>query len=68
VQFSGLFDYVFCRNVFIYFDEKSRTTALANIAANMKSGGLLFIGHAEVLLSEPENLRKIESSIYCRTY
>jgi chemotaxis protein methyltransferase CheR len=68
VQFSGLFDYVFCRNVFIYFDEKSRTTALANITANIKSGGLLFIGHAEVLLSEPENLRKIESSIYCRTY
>ena len=67
VRFSRLFDYVFCRNVFIYFDEESRAAALANITANMKCGGLLFIGHAEVLLSEPENLRKMESSIYCRT-
>ncbi|MCK9170556.1 MAG: protein-glutamate O-methyltransferase CheR [Treponema sp.] len=67
VQFPRLFDYVFCRNVFIYFDEKSRETALTHITANMKSGGLLFIGHAEVLLSEPANLKKVESSIYYRT-
>jgi chemotaxis protein methyltransferase CheR len=67
VLFSRSFDYVFCRNVFIYFDEESRAAALSNITANMRCGGLLFIGHAEVLLSEPENLRKTDFSVYCRT-
>jgi len=67
VRFSRPFDYVFCRNVFIYFDENSRAVALDNMTANMKTGGLLFIGHAEVLLSQPDNLRKTGCSVYCRT-
>ena len=67
VRFPRPFDYVFCRNVFIYFDDGSRTAALANITANMKPGGLLFIGRSEVLLTEPEHLRKAGCSVYCRT-
>jgi chemotaxis protein methyltransferase CheR len=67
VRFVRPFDYVFCRNVFIYFDEKSRTAALDTATANMKTGGLLFIGHAEVLLTQPANLKKTGCSVYCRT-
>ncbi|MFA6856937.1 MAG: protein-glutamate O-methyltransferase CheR [Treponema sp.] len=68
VRFPKPFDYVFCRNVFIYFDEQSRSQAISTITANLKVGGSLFIGHAEVLLQQPENLKKIGSSIYRRMY
>jgi chemotaxis protein methyltransferase CheR len=67
VHFSRPFDYVFCRNVFIYFDRESQAAALTNIMANLKTGGLLFIGLAEMLLSEPKYLKKTGCSIYCRT-
>lgn len=68
IHFPEPFDYVFCRNVFIYFNEKSRKQAISTITKNLKVGGSLFIGHAEVLLSQPENLKKAGSSIYCRIY
>jgi chemotaxis protein methyltransferase CheR len=68
IRFPELFDYVFCRNVFIYFNEQSRAQAISTITANLKIGGFLFIGHAEVLLQQPENLKKTGSSIYRRTY
>jgi chemotaxis protein methyltransferase CheR len=66
VHFPELFDYAFCRNVFIYFNEESRARAVGNITSNLKKDGLLFIGHAEVLLSQPDNLKKAGSSVYCR--
>jgi len=66
VRFPGLFDYVFCRNVFIYFDEKSRKRALENITANLRKDGLLFIGQSEVLLFEPAKLSRTGCSTYRR--
>lgn len=68
MQFVRPFDYVFCRNVFIYFNEESRAAAVRNITANLKRGGLLFIGHAEVLLAQPDNLRKAGNSVFSRIY
>jgi chemotaxis protein methyltransferase CheR len=42
-------DVVLCRNVIIYFDERSRRTALDNIHAALKPGGYLLLGHSESL-------------------
>jgi chemotaxis protein methyltransferase CheR len=67
VYFARQFDYVFCRNVFIYFDKDSQAAALTNITANLRTDGLLFIGLAETLLSEPDYLKKKGCSIYSRT-
>jgi chemotaxis protein methyltransferase CheR len=67
VSFPEKFDYIFCRNVLIYFDEESRKRALENLIRNLRIGGIFFIGHAEALLQQPNNLKKIGSSIYCRT-
>ena len=67
IRFPEQVDYVFCRNVLIYFNEDSRKRTIENITANMKIGGILFIGHAEVLLWQPENLKKIGNSIYQKT-
>ncbi|MCI1209844.1 MAG: protein-glutamate O-methyltransferase CheR [Treponema sp.] len=67
VSFPEKFDYIFCRNVLIYFNEQSRKKAIDNLINNLKVGGIFFIGHAEALLQQPENLKKIGSSVYRRT-
>ena len=41
------FDFVFCRNVMIYFDAATQRKVLADIHSVMKPGGLLYVGHSE---------------------
>jgi len=41
------FDAVFCRNVLIYFDHSTQREVLTRIAAVLRPGGLLFVGHSE---------------------
>jgi len=44
------YDVVFCRNVLIYFSERALRRAIANFAAVLRPGGLLFLGHAESII------------------
>jgi chemotaxis protein methyltransferase CheR len=53
IRFQQPFDYIFCRNVFIYFDEPSRRQVLGTLAANLKVGGTLYLGVTEALLEVP---------------
>lgn len=46
----GLFDAIFCRNVFIYFEDSAVQRALAHIGRCLIPGGLLLLGQAESLL------------------
>ncbi|MCC6598496.1 MAG: protein-glutamate O-methyltransferase CheR [Alphaproteobacteria bacterium] len=46
----GSFDIVYCRNVLIYFDEKTKSKVLNGIAAQLESDGYLFLGGAETVL------------------
>ncbi|MEM9102495.1 MAG: protein-glutamate O-methyltransferase CheR [Pseudomonadota bacterium] len=41
------FDVVFCRNMLIYFDDKSRRLAAEAIYDALAPGGILFLGHSE---------------------
>lgn len=40
-------DAVFCRNVLIYFNRPTQRAVLERIAAVLRPGGLLFVGHSE---------------------
>lgn len=43
------FDLIFCRNVFIYFDQETKRRIIKKFYKKMHNGGCLFIGHSESL-------------------
>jgi chemotaxis protein methyltransferase CheR len=58
------FDIIFCRNVFIYFDNSSKRRVLGHFHRYLNNNGSLFMGHAETL-SDAQGLFKIvQKSIY----
>ena len=40
-------DFIFCRNVLIYFDDKSRKQVVNSFYNSLRKGGYLFLGHSE---------------------
>ena len=51
VSLLGTLDVVFCRNVIIYFDDKSKKTVINNFYQRLTDGGYLLLGHSESLIS-----------------
>ena len=47
----GLFDAIFCRNVLIYFDQRTQLQVLQALHARLAPGGWLFLGPVESPLS-----------------
>lgn len=43
------YDFVFCRNVLIYFDEASRKQVVDKFYSLLNPGGFIFLGHSESL-------------------
>ncbi len=62
--FDVPFDYVFCRNVMIYFDEKGREKVLHTLVGNLAKGGILYVGHSEALLTMESCMRKEGPAMY----
>lgn len=65
-MFKNKFDFIFCRNVMIYFDRQTQNTLLSNYFKLLKEKGLLFIGHSESIQeTQKGNLVKLVApSIY----
>ncbi len=40
-------DFIFCRNVLIYFDDGSRKSVMANFYDSLNPGGYVYLGHSE---------------------
>lgn len=57
-------DVIFCRNVLIYFDRKTREKVLARLANHLEPGGYLFMGHSETMAGANIPLKRITPTIY----
>lgn len=47
----GRVDVIFCRNVMIYFDKRSKLRAISMLYDRLNNGGYLLLGHTESLLN-----------------
>ncbi len=61
---EGLFDFIFCRNVMIYFDKQTQQRVVENFFRSLKKGGYFFIGHSESLTGLSHSFKYVEPSVY----
>lgn len=66
IHFKRKFDLIFCRNVMIYFDQKTREDLVDRFYDATVPGGYLFIGHSEGLQKEHTRYQYIQPAIYQR--
>lgn len=64
----GPFDAVFCRNVVIYFDEKTQMKLLNRISSLLRPGGFLYLGHSERLIGPAEALFRPDGTTTYRKF
>jgi chemotaxis protein methyltransferase CheR len=55
----GPFDIVFCRNVLIYFDARTKTDILNRMTARLEKDGFMMLGGAETILGLTDKLKLI---------
>ncbi len=65
----GGFDVVFCRNVLIYFDQKTKAGILERISRMLPPDGLLYLGGAETVLGVTDRFEPLQDhrGIYALT-
>ena len=62
--FKKKFHVIFCRNVMIYFDNKTKADLVNKFYETTESGGYLFIGHSESLSRSESKYNYIMPSVY----
>jgi len=61
---KGPFDFIFCRNVVIYFDKPTQKVLFDRYADMLDVGGYLFIGHSENLNGISDRFESLGNTIY----
>lgn len=59
-------DFIFCRNVMIYFDKPTQERLVNRYWQMLNSGGLLFTGHSESLTGINHKFRYVQPTIYVK--
>ncbi|MGC9967527.1 MAG: protein-glutamate O-methyltransferase [Syntrophobacteraceae bacterium] len=62
--FSGRFDFIFCRNVMIYFDKKTQQELVNRMTSFLSHGGYFYVGHSESLTGLVHKLSYVRPAIY----
>jgi chemotaxis protein methyltransferase CheR len=63
---SGVFDFIFCRNVLIYFDRESKQKVVERLMTHLAPDGCLFLGYAETTTTITDRLISIGPNVYAR--
>lgn len=63
---KGPFDFIFCRNVVIYFDKSTQRKLFDRIADILQPDGFLYIGHSENLFNVSDRFKSVGRTIYQR--
>lgn len=62
--FKRKFHVIFCRNVMIYFDSKTKDKLVERFYDSMEHGGYLFIGHSESINRESSRFKYVMPAVY----
>lgn len=62
----GPVDFIFCRNVMIYFDKPTQQKLITRFYHLLDSGGVLFTGHSESLTGIDHAFKYIKPTIYMK--
>ena len=62
--FRGPFDFIFCRNVMIYFDKRTQEELVDKFWQVLAPGGILFTGHSESLTGIRHHFKYLRPTIY----
>ena len=62
--FNTIFQFIFCRNVMIYFDKKTQERLVNKFYHCIIPGGYLMIGHSESLTGVNHPFKYIQPSVY----
>jgi len=59
------YDFIFCRNCLIYFDDESRKNVLSSFYESLNPGGVIFLGHSESVgrISSAYKVQRIGNTI-----
>jgi chemotaxis protein methyltransferase CheR len=69
LRYEENYDFVFCRNVLIYFDDVSRKQVVEKFYAMLNKGGFIFLGHSESLsrISTAFKVKRLDGHIVYQT-
>lgn len=59
-----MYQIIFCRNVLIYFDKPTQERVIGKFMRNLETGGYLFLGHSETILSMDLPLKTMAPTVY----
>ena len=59
-------DFLFCRNILIYFDKQNQAAVLGRLCSHLRPGGYLFLGHSETIVGVDLPVRAVASTIFER--
>ena len=62
--FRKKFHVIFCRNVMIYFDKKSKKELINKFYDALLPDGYLFIGHSETIEDRSQGFKYLQPAIY----
>ena len=60
----GQFDFIFCRNVVIYFDKPTQQRLFERFADQLVDGGYVFLGHSETMHNLTTRFRLLGQTLY----